>query len=73
MEIRQKVGRNRARWSTLGYEWFSRRTTLLASEEREREREVEGKLQEDRSKTVTAKAISEATEAVEKARAEAQL
>ena len=71
MEIRQKVGRNRARWSTLGYEWFSRRTTLLASEERERERWKASC--RNRSKTVTAKAISEATEAVEKASAEAQL
>ena len=36
-----------------------------------REREV-GKLQEDRSKAVVAKAISEATKAVEKASTEAQ-
>ena len=34
MEIRQKMDRTRDRWSRLGYEWFSRRTTLLASEER---------------------------------------
>ena len=34
MVIRQKVDRNRAGWSRLGYEWFIRRTTLLASEER---------------------------------------
>ena len=33
MEIRQKVERNRARWSRHGYEWFSRRMILLASEE----------------------------------------
>ena len=32
MVIRQKVDRNRARWSRLRYEWFIRRTTLLASE-----------------------------------------
>ena len=34
MVIRQKVDRSRAGWSRLGYEWFIRRTTLLASEER---------------------------------------
>ena len=34
VDIRQQVDRNRARWSRLGYEWFTRRTTLLASEER---------------------------------------
>ena len=33
MEIRQKVDRNRAKWIRLGYEWFSRRTILPASEE----------------------------------------
>ena len=63
MEIRQKVERNRARWSRHGYEWFSRRS---------QRRHEEGKLQEDRSKAVIAKAISEATDAVEKASAEAQ-
>ena len=34
MVIRQKVDRNRAGWSRLGYEWFVRSTTLPASEER---------------------------------------
>ena len=34
MEIRKKVDRNRARWFRLGYEWFVRRTILLASEGR---------------------------------------
>ena len=65
MVIRQ-VDRNRARWSRLECEWFGRRTTLLASKE-----EV-GKLQEDCSKAVVATAISEATNAVEKASAQAQ-
>ena len=32
MEIRQKVGRNRARWIRLGYECFSCRTILPASQ-----------------------------------------
>ena len=34
MEIRQKVDKNRAGWIRLGYEGFSRRTILLASEEK---------------------------------------
>ena len=34
MVIRQKVDRNRAKRSRLEREWFSRRTTLLASKER---------------------------------------
>ena len=34
VEIRQKVDRNRARWSRLGYEWFIRKTILSASDER---------------------------------------
>ena len=53
-----QVDRNRARWIRLGYEWFGRRTILPARQET-------GKLQEDRSKAVIAKAIAEATKAVE--------
>ena len=34
-KLRQKVDRNSARWIRLGYEWFSRRTTLPASDERQ--------------------------------------
>ena len=58
---------NRAGWSGLGYEWFLRRTTLLASE-----REEVCKLQEDRSNAEIEKTAAEATKAVEKATTEAQ-
>ena len=67
LTVIRQVDRNRARWIKLRCEWLSRRTILLASEERRW-----GSCRRDRSKAVIAKAISEATKAVEKASAEAQ-